>query len=154
MKIAVISATLVVLAALFIWWHMYKGLPKSLSQMVKASPKWKYAFAGVLGVYAVTTWLGCADRLPDEWLWLLWLTELSLLFVTVTPITEKDSIQIHTGAAVLSAIAITFLAMVLCPSALLVWFIYVIYTMTTDCEYKKLIAELVCGIVLLLVVIV
>ena len=152
MKILTVAATLIALASVLVWRIIYKRMPKSLSQMVKASPKWEYIFAGVLAVYGITTWLSCIDRLPENLQWLLWLTEVGLVIVAVTPITNKDSEGIHLTGALMSAISINTLALLLCPYVLLTWTGYLIYTFLTDCLHKKLVAEIVCGIILTLVV--
>lgn len=151
MKIVIIIATCVALISVAIWWKLYRRLPRSLSQMVKASPEWKYIFAGVLAVYCVSTWAGLIDSLPGSWQWLLFLTEIGLALVALIPITNKSYADAHTVAAILSAVCINLLALVLCPWVLGLWLAYIIYTLVSNCSHKKLVAELVCGFILVII---
>ena len=154
MKAMILIVTLAVLGLVFIWWKIYKKLPKSLSQMVLGAPEWKIIFAVTLAIYGGASWFSFIDQMPENFQWLLWLMEVGLALVAVTPITNKDSIVAHTAAALVAAMSITALTAILNPWVLSMWLIYIIYTLVSDCTHKKLVAELVCGSVLTLLILI
>ena len=154
MKAMILIVTLAVLGLVLIWWKIYKKLPKSLSQMVLGAPEWKIIFAVTLAIYGGTSWFSFIDHMPEEWQWLLWLLEVGLALVAITPVTNKDSIVAHTIAALVAATSITVLAAILNPWVLGLWLLYIIYTLVSDCTHKKLVAELVCGSVLTLLILI
>lgn len=119
-------------------------LPKSLSELAYAAPWAKSALAGVLVLGAVGLWIGATQKVSDDWLWLAWLTAVSVVFVAAIPLTDKGFTGVHVAAAVLACVTVTALAVVTVPLAVSVWVGYVAYTLLSDCEYKKLVAELCC----------
>lgn len=119
-------------------------LPKSLSELAFAAPWAKYVLAGVLVLGAVVLWIGATQKVGDDWLWLAWLTAVSVVLVAAIPLTNRAFTGLHVAAAVLACVSVTALAAVCCPWSIAVWVGYVGYTLATDCYYKKLDAELCC----------
>lgn len=119
-------------------------LPKSLSELAFAAPWAKYALAGVLVLGAVVLWIAATKKVGDDWLWLAWLTAVSVVPVAAIPLTDKGFTGVHVVAAVLACVSVTALAAVCCPWSIAVWVGYIGYTLATDCYYKKLAAELCC----------
>lgn len=119
-------------------------LPKSLSQFAFLFKGAKYWLAAVLVLGAVGMWFGATQKVSDDWLWLAWLSAVSVVFVAVVPLTNREFTVLHVAAAVLACVTVTALAVVTVPWAVSVWIGYVAYTLATDCYYKKLVAELCC----------
>lgn len=153
MKIVITIATLVVLGMVFLWWKLYKKLPASLSQMVYGAIEWKCIFAAMLALFGGAAWFCFIDRMPENFQWLLWLTEVGLGIVAITPLTNKDNHTLHNIGAAVSSISITVLAVLLCPWSFFLWLLYILYTLFTNCNHKKLVAEITCGLVLVLMII-
>ena len=119
-------------------------LPKSLSEFVFLGKWAKYLLAAVLVIGAIALWVASTKKVPENWLWLSWLTAVSVVFVAVVPLTNKEFTRLHITAAILACVMVTVLTVAVCPWAISVWAGYVSYTLLTDCEYKKLVAELCC----------
>ena len=128
-------------------------LPKSLSEVVFFGKWAKYALAAILVAGAIALWVASTKKVPENWLWLSWLTALSVVFVAVVPLTNKEFTGLHITAAILACVMVTALTVATCPWAALVWVGYVAYTLLTDCEYKKLAAELCCIVEALAIII-
>lgn len=118
--------------------------PKSLSQFAFLFKGAKYWLAAVLVAGAIGMWIAATHKVSDDWLWLAWLSAVSVVLVAAIPLTDKGFTGVHVAAAVLACVSVTALAAVCCPWSIAVWVGYVAYTLATDCYYKKLVAELCC----------
>ena len=125
--------------------------PKSLSQFAFLFNGAKYVLAAVLVAGAIGMWIAATHKVSDDWLWLAWLSAVSVVLVAAIPLTDKGFTGVHVAAAVLACVSVTALAAVCCPWSIAVWVGYVAYTLATDCYYKKLVAELCCVVELLCV---
>lgn len=118
-------------------------MPKSISEFACLNNYSKYLLAILLIGGGIALWLISVNKLPNNMLWMSWLTAISLGFVAVTPVCEDN--PIHTPAAILAGICTTGLTLLLCPQALLIWSVYVIYTLiSSNAQYKVLVSELCC----------
>ncbi len=128
-------------------------LPKSLSEFVFLGKWAKYLLAAALVIGAIALWVASTKKVPENWLWLSWLTAVSVVFVAVVPLTNKEFTRLHITAAILACVMVTVLTVAVCPWAISVWAGYVSYTLLTDCKYKKLAAELCCVVEALAIII-
>ena len=152
MIVPMILATLCVLGCVSTWGLAHDRFPYSLSEVATKGKVWKYLLASVLFLFSGGIWVACIDRIPDNWQWLLFLTSVGLIFVAVSPITNSSALKVHYTAAIITCVAITLLVYLMKPVLLLLWAIYVSYTLFTDGKYKKLIAESVCALQLVLMI--
>ena len=107
-----------------------KEIPESISSTVfNLDKKWKWVFSAVMWIVGFLLMPPLMEKLSDSTRFIAFFMVAGILFVGASPLVAKEKNTLHYVCAAVAGIASQLLVALNQPLLLLIWFLYIGYTL-------------------------